>query len=103
MVSALRRALTQKALPRLNPTEITQTLDTVMVKNQVVYSKTWLDNPDTAIRRHYGFLSNRTRREKLGIIRQCLQTLPHEQSKTEMDSDRKPAVCRCPKCKKASF
>jgi len=133
-----------------------------MAKDRVVYSKTWLDNPDTVIRypgrytrkiaisetrlrtvneqhvtfddkdyrdnkdkhmtldggeflrrfllhvlpqgfmriRHYGFLSNRTRRKKLGIIRQCLQASPQEQNKTETDSDRNPAVCRCPKCKR---
>ncbi len=165
MVSALRQASTQKALPRLTSVEVTQTLDTLMAKDWVVYSKHYLDNPDTVIRylgrytrkiaisetrlrtvseqhvtfdykndkdnkdkrmilggceflrrfllhvlpqgfmriRHYGFLSNRMRRKKLDIIRQCLQAPSCEPIKTEIDADRTPAVCRCPKCKKGQL
>lgn len=53
--------------------------------------------------RHYGFLSNRNRRQKLGVIRQCLKAPPCEQTKMEMDAELKPAACPCPKCKKGQL
>jgi len=136
-----------------------------MAKDWVVYSKTYLDNPDTVIRylgrytrkiaisesrlrtvtdqhvtfdykdyrdnedkhmtlrgheflrrfllhvlpqgfmriRHYGFLSNRTRRKKLDMIRQCLQAPSCEPIKMEIETDKNPVACRCPKCKKGQL
>ncbi len=161
MVSALRHAWQQKALPRLEPADIKQTLNTVMAKEWVVYSKAHLKQPDTIVRylgrytrkiaisesrirtvsehhvtfdykdyrdnkdkqmrlggteflrrfllhvlpqgfmriRHYGFLSNRSRKQKLAIIRQCLQAPPRE-AETKTDTGVTSVTCLCPKCQK---
>lgn len=53
--------------------------------------------------RHYGFLSNRNRRKKLGVIRQCLQVLPCEKTQAETNGEIKPMACPCPKCKKGKL
>jgi hypothetical protein len=53
--------------------------------------------------RHYGFLSNRNRRQKLEVIRQCLQAPPCEQIKKETDAGVKLMACPCPKCKKGQL
>lgn len=50
--------------------------------------------------RHFGFLSNRTRTQKLEVIRQCLQAPPRERDTPEVDTDGTPMVCPCPQCKK---
>jgi len=54
--------------------------------------------------RHYGFLSNRSRKQKLRIIRQCLKAPPSESNQTTTETKQHagitPATCRCPKCKK---
>jgi len=161
MVSALRHAWKQKALPRLAPADVNQTLNRVMAKEWVVYSKSHLKQPDTIVRylgrytrkiaisesrirtvsehhvtfdykdyrdnkdkqmrldgaeflrrfllhvlpqgfmriRHYGFLSNRSRKQKLAIIRQCLQAPPRE-PETKTDAGVISAICPCPKCQK---
>jgi len=160
MVSALRCAYEQGALPRLNPAEVNQQLGALMAKDWVVYSKAHLKKPGTIVRylgrytrkiaisetriravndrhvdfdykdyrdgkdkcmqlsggefirrflmhvlpqgfmriRHYGFLSNRTRREKRDVIRACLQAPQREAVKTESGAE--AADCPCPKCKK---
>ncbi|NOX75474.1 MAG: hypothetical protein GXP17_02425 [Gammaproteobacteria bacterium] len=53
--------------------------------------------------RHYGFLSNRSRKQKLAIIRQCLRA-PQSESKTttetKQDAETNSAACPCPKCQK---
>jgi len=49
--------------------------------------------------RHYGFLSNRSRRQKLMIIRQCLQAPPCE-PETKTDTGIRSVTCPCPKCQK---
>ncbi len=60
--------------------------------------------------RHYGFLANRCRQQKLGQIRQCLETTaaqehaPSESTETQADSmatKEKPQTC--PKCKAESW
>lgn len=60
--------------------------------------------------RHYGFLANRCRRQKLAQIRQCLETsdtpdqtssLPAESGAQAMATQDKPQTC--PKCKAASW
>ena len=60
--------------------------------------------------RHYGFLANRCRRQKLAQIRQCLQTadtqehassLQTESGAQTMTTQDKPQTC--PKCKAASW
>ena len=60
--------------------------------------------------RHYGFLANRCRRQKLAQIRQCLQTadtqeplpsLAVENRPCHMTAKDKPQTC--PKCKAASW
>jgi len=53
--------------------------------------------------RHYGFLSNRNRRERLAVIRQCLQAPPYEKTQTETNAGIKPMACPCPKCKKGKL
>jgi len=50
MVSALRHVWKQKALPHLNPAEVNRTLNTLMTKDWVVYSKNHLKQPDTIVR-----------------------------------------------------
>jgi len=161
MVSALRHAWKQNELPRLKPVDVNRTLNTLMAKDWVVYSKAHLKQPDTIVRylgrytrkiaisesrlrtvsehhvtfdykdyrdnkdkqmrlggpeflrrfllhvlpqgfvriRHYGFLSNRSRRQKLMIIRQCLQAPPCEPD-TKTDTGITSATCPCPKCQK---
>jgi len=182
MVSALRYAWKQKELPHLNPADVNQTLNTVMAKDWVVYSKNYLKQPDTIVNylgrytrkiaisesrirtvneqyvtfdykdykvncearegalgyrdnkdkqmqlggteflrrfllhvlpqgfmriRHYGFLSNRSRKQKLAIIRQCLQAPPREPDKTTTETKQNtgipPATCLCPKCQKGQL
>ncbi len=49
--------------------------------------------------RHYGFLSNRSRKQKLAIIRQRLQAPPRE-AETKTDTGITSATCPCPKCQK---
>lgn len=50
--------------------------------------------------RHYGFLSNRMRRQKLAVIRQCLQ-VPVQEKESRQEADySNPVMCICPKCKK---
>jgi len=54
--------------------------------------------------RHYGFLSNRSRRQKLVVIRQCPQAPPRESkttTETKQDAGINSATCPCPKCKKS--
>lgn len=53
--------------------------------------------------RHYGFLSNRSRQQKLSLIRDCLQRPspePNPTESTESGQGTPPAIstCRCPKC-----
>ncbi len=53
--------------------------------------------------RHYGFLSNRSRKQKLAIIRQCLQAPPCESKtimETKQDAEINSVTCSCPKCQK---
>lgn len=162
MVSALRGAYTQGELSRLNPAELSEQLARLMSKDWVVYSKAYINKPDTVVRylgrytrkialsesrirsvdddhvvfdykdyrdgkdkhmqlsgieflrrfllhvlpqgfmriRHYGFLSNRTRRQKLAVIRQCLQ-MPVRKKESRQGTDAiHPVMCICPKCKK---
>ena len=55
--------------------------------------------------RHYGFLSNRHRRQKLATIRTCLRT-PAQANDKETTQEEKvagisaPPLCPCPKCHK---
>ena len=53
--------------------------------------------------RHYGFLSNRNRRKKLEVIRECLHASPCEKTQTETNAEIKPMACPCPKCKKGKL
>ncbi|NOY70765.1 MAG: hypothetical protein GXP14_00055 [Gammaproteobacteria bacterium] len=52
---------------------------------------------------YYGFLSSRSRRQKLAIIRQCLQVPPGESktiTKTKQDTGINSVTYSCPKCQK---
>ena len=49
--------------------------------------------------RHYGFLSNRSRKQKLAIIHQRLQAPPRE-AETKQDAKINSITCSCPKCQK---
>jgi len=60
--------------------------------------------------RHYGFLANRCRRQKLAQIRQCLQTADTQEPVPSLAVDNRPCHMTakdepqtCPKCKAASW
>jgi len=46
--------------------------------------------------RHFGYLSNRTRRRKLAVIRHCLSQPPRSEAKSE--SPVSPRCLPCPRC-----
>ena len=73
MVSALRHAWQQKALPRLESADIKQTLNTVMAKKWVVYSKAHLKQPDIIVR----YLGRYTRKIDISESRICTVSERH--------------------------
>jgi len=166
MVRALRQSEQRGELHRLRDADIKSTLDTLMKKDWVVYSKAYLKKAETIVRylsryshkmaisdtrikhidttsvtfgykdyrddkdkimrldgeefirrfllhvlpkglmriRHYGFLSNRYRRQKLETIRTCLHTVVYADEKEAPQAKRAPGIsasplCPCPKCK----
>ncbi len=70
---ALRHAWKQKVLPRLEPANVNQTLNTVMAKDWVVYSKNYLKQPDTIVR----YLGRYTRKTAISESRICTVSEHH--------------------------
>ena len=161
LVSRLREAFIQGQLTKLKADEVDKRLNSLMQQDWVVYSKPYLQHPETVVQylsrythriaisdsrlvsvedkqvrfkykdyrdnthkcisldaeefirrfllhvlpqgfrrvRHYGFLSNRIREQRLANIRACLKVPAQEKSDQPTKVDGAPASYVCPKCR----